>query len=76
MTFEAYLTAIRAKTGRTPEQLKSDAVKAGIYNADMKAAQVVDWLKNEHGLGQGHSMAVWAVWKSKGWVTAPSTKKQ
>jgi hypothetical protein len=75
MTFQAYLTAIEAKTGRTPEQLKSDATKAGIYSADMKAAQMVAWLKKEHGLGHGHSMAVWAVWKSKGWVTAPSAKK-
>jgi len=76
MTFEAYLTAVKAKTGRTAEQLKSDAVKSGVYSADMKAAQMVAWLKKEHGLGQGHSMAVWAVWKSKGWVTAPSSKKK
>jgi hypothetical protein len=76
MTFEAYLTAIKSKTGRTPEQLKSDAVKAGIYSADMKAAELVLWLKSEHDLGHGHSMAVWAVWKEKGWVQAPSGKKR
>jgi len=76
MTFEAYLAAIKAKTGRTPEQLKSDAAKAGVYSPDMKAAQMVAWLKNEHDLGHGHSMAVWAVWKEKGWVSVPSTKKK
>lgn len=76
MTFAAYLTAIKAKTGRTPEQLKSDATKAGVYGADMKAAELVSWLKSEHGLGHGHSMAVWAVWKSKGWVQAPSARKK
>ena len=76
MSFEAYLAAIKSKTGRTPEQLKTDATKSGIYSADMKAAQLVSWLKAEHGLGQGHSMAVWAVWKSKGWVQAPSAKKK
>ena len=38
MTFEAYLTAIKSKTGRTAEQLKADATKAGIYSAGMKAA--------------------------------------
>ena len=76
MTFEAYLTAIKAKTGRTPEQLKSDAVKAGVYSSDMKAAQMVAWLKKEHGLGHGHSMAVWAVWKAKGWVSAPSGSRK
>jgi hypothetical protein len=76
MSFEAYLSAIKEKTGRTPERLKGDAAKAGIYNPDMKAAEMVAWLKKEHGLGQGHSMAVWAVWKSKGWVSAPSAKKK
>jgi hypothetical protein len=74
MAFEAYLTAVKSRTGRTPEQLKGDAVKAGIYSADMKAAQMVAWLKKEHGLGHGHSMAVWAVWKHSGWVRAPSAK--
>ena len=53
MTFEAYLSAIKSRTGRTPEQLKS-----------------------EHDLGHGHSMAVWAAWKSKCWVQAPSGKKK
>ena len=76
MTFAAYLTAIKTRTGRTPEQLKGDAEKAGIYNANMKAAQMVAWLKEEHDLGHGHSMAVWAVWKEKGWVSAPAAKKK
>lgn len=76
MTFQAYLTAIKTKTGRTAEQLKSDAAKAGIYSAEMKATELVEWLKSEHDLGHGHSMAVWAVWKSKGWVQAPSAKKK
>jgi hypothetical protein len=76
MTFEAYLTAIKSKTGRTPEQLKVDAVKAGVYSPSMKAAELVSWLKKEHALGHGHSMAVWAVWKTKGWVQPPPAKKK
>jgi hypothetical protein len=76
MTFEAYLTAIKSKTGRTPEQLKADAVKAGVYSPSMKAAELVSWLKEEHELGHGHSMAVWAVWKTKGWVQPPTAKKK
>jgi Domain of unknown function (DUF4287) len=76
MTFEAYLTAIKSKTGRTPEQLKADATKAGVYTSNMKATELVSWLKTEHDLGHGHSMAVWAVWKSKGWVQAPTVKKK
>ncbi len=71
MTFQAYLDAVKSKTGKTPEQLKAAAVKAGVYSADMKATDLVTWLADQYGLGRGHSMAVWAVWKSKGWVQAP-----
>ena len=71
MTFQAYMDAVKSKTGKTPDQLKAQATKAGIYNAEMKAGELVAWLAEEYGLGRGHSMSVWAVWKSKGWVQAP-----
>lgn len=76
MTFEAYIANITAKTGRTPEQLKADAAKAGVYSPGMKASDLVSWLKSEHDLGHGHAMAVWAVWKDRGWVQAPSARKK
>lgn len=41
----------------------------------MKATELVAWLKQEFDLGHGHSMAVWAVFKDKGWVVAPKGKK-
>jgi hypothetical protein len=75
MSFQAYLDNIRAKTGKTPEQLKALADKAGIYSPDMKAAALVAWLKKEFDLGHGHSMAIWAVFKDKGWVRSPKAKK-
>jgi hypothetical protein len=28
----------------------------------------VSWLKEDFDLGHGHSMAIWAVFKSKGWL--------
>jgi Domain of unknown function (DUF4287) len=34
----------------------------------MKAAALIKLLKDEFELGHGHSMSVWAVFKSKGWV--------
>jgi hypothetical protein len=40
----------------------------------MKATALVDWLQSEYGLGRGHSMSVWAVWKDAGWVDAPKGK--
>ena len=68
MSFQAYLDNIKAKTGKTPENFKTLAVKAGVYKRDMKAAELVAWLKQEFGLGHGHAMAIWAVFKQRGWV--------
>ena len=76
MTFQAYLDNIHAKTGKTPEQLKALATKAGVYDPGMKAAALVAWLKKEFDLGHGHSMAVWAVFKSKGWVKSQTKTKK
>lgn len=75
MSFQAYLDNIRAKTGKTPEQLKTLAAKAGVYRSDMKATALVAWLKEEFDLGHGHSMAIWAAFKDKGWVDPPKGKK-
>lgn len=76
MTFQAYLDNIRAKTGKTPEQLKALAKTAGVYKPDMKAAELVAWLKKEFDLGHGHSMAIWAVFKDNGWVGLPKGKNK
>ena len=74
MTFQAYLDAVKAKTGKTPQQLKAAAEKADVYRPDMKATTLIEWLQSEYGLGRGHSMSVWAVWKDEGWVDAPKGK--
>ena len=42
--------------------------KEGILRSDMKATELVLWLKENYQLGHGHAMAIWAVFKSKGWV--------
>jgi hypothetical protein len=76
MSFQAYIDNIKAKTGKTPEQLKDAAVKAGVFSADMKATELVQWLAKEYDLGHGHSMAIWAVFKSKGWVQAPGKARK
>jgi hypothetical protein len=71
MTFQAYLDTIKAKTGHTPEDFKLIAEQEGVYSRDMKAGQLVAWLASDFDLGHGHSMAVWAVWKDRGWVGPP-----
>jgi hypothetical protein len=75
MSFQAYLDNIKSKTGQTPDSLYKLAVKKGVYASDMNAADLVKWLKKDFALGQGYAMAIWAVWKDKGWVRAPSKKR-
>ena len=73
VTFQAYLDNIKARTGKTPDELKALAAEAGVYKPDMKAGELVAWLKGL-GLGHGHSMAIWKVWKDQGWVHKPKKK--
>ncbi len=75
MSFQAYLDNIKLKTGKSPEDFKKLAAKKGILGPDMKAGELVAWLKEDFDLGHGHSMALWAVFKSKGWVDDPKKKK-
>jgi hypothetical protein len=70
MTFQAYLDNIQVKTGKTPEELKELAEKAGVYKPDMKATELVNWLRDEFGLGHGHSMAIWKYFLDHNWVKA------
>ena len=71
MSFQTYLDNIKTKTGKTPQQFKTLATKAGVYKTDMKASELVAWLKKEFDLGHDNSMAIWAVFKDNGWVTVP-----
>jgi hypothetical protein len=74
MTFQAYLDAVKAKTGKTPEDLCKLATTAGLLTPDVKAGDLVAWLKQEFGLGHGHSMAVWNVFVTNGWAQPKQTK--
>jgi hypothetical protein len=63
MSFQAYIDNIKAKTGKTPEDFKKLAEKKGLLKPEVKAMEVVNWLKKEFGLGHGHAMAIYAVFK-------------
>ena len=68
MSFQAYLDNIKAKTGHTPEDFKRLAEAKGILKPGMSATHFIDWLKDEFDLGRGHAMAIFTVFKEKGWV--------
>ena len=63
MSYQAYLDALEAKTGKTPQQLIDEAKDRG-YGPETKAGIVVDWLEEEYGVGRGHAMALFGVLKN------------
>jgi hypothetical protein len=63
MSFQAYLDNIEAKTGKTPDELITLAKEKGYDAPETKAGTIVDWLKEEFGLGRGHAMALVHVLK-------------
>lgn len=70
MSFQAYLDNIKAKTGLSADDFKRIAQERGFLaeghlNPDVKAGQIVAWLKADHDLGHGHAMAIFAMLKGK-----------
>lgn len=64
MSFQAYLDNIEQKTGLTPRQFMSLAHERGLDQPAVKAGEIVDWLKQDYGLGRGHDMALVHVIKN------------
>ena len=58
MSFQAYLDTIEEKTGLVPRQLVDLAKERGYDDPSIKAGVIVDWLKDDYGLGRGHAMAL------------------
>ena len=68
MTFQAYLDNIQAKTGQSPADFKRMATQRGYLDKgklrkDIKAGEIIAWLKQDFDLGQGHAMAIVALLK-------------
>lgn len=68
MSFQGYLNTIREKTGKGPEDFRKIAeekgfVQNGQIKTEIKAGEIVAWLKKDFGLGHGHAMAIYALLK-------------
>lgn len=68
MSFQAYLTNIKSKTGMDPDDFRRLADQKGFsrqgqLTPDVKAAEVLAWLKEDFALGHGHAMAIYALLK-------------
>jgi len=58
MSFQAYLDNIEEKTGKKPNDFIALAKERGLDRTDVKAGEIVEWLKNDFDLGRGHAMAI------------------
>lgn len=68
MSFQGYLTTIKAKTGKGPDDFRKMAESKGFttngtLNPKVKATEITNWLKEEFQLGHGHAMAIYALLK-------------
>jgi hypothetical protein len=68
MSFQAYLKAIKEKTGKDADDFRALAEEKSLTGSKPKAAEIVAWLKADFGLGRGHAMAIYALLKN---ATAP-----
>lgn len=71
MSFQAYLNNIKTRTGKTPEDFKKLLQKEKLLNPDLRPSDLVNYLKKNFDSGNGHLMAMWAVFKSNGRVQDP-----
>lgn len=74
MSYQAYIDNITSKTGKTPDQMREEAIRQGILSEDMKASVFTDWLKKEYQLGHGHAMAMWKYFIDHKWVVTKHSK--
>ena len=70
MAFQAYIDNIKTKTGKSPDDFKKLAEEKGFLKdgelvKGLKAGQILTWLKEDFGLGHGHAMAIYAIFKGK-----------
>lgn len=68
MTFQAYLQTIKEKTGKTPEDFKRIMEEKGVITKPLTATEFCDFLFENYGLGHGHNMALWKLFKENNWV--------
>ena len=68
MSFQAYLRNIEANTGKSPADFRKLAEQKGFtiderLAANVKAGDIVKWLKEDFQMGHGHAMAIYALLK-------------
>ena len=70
MAFSTYMKNIEAQTGVSPSQFEKLAEQKGFaengkIKKGVKTMEVINWLKEEYGLGHGHAQAMYAYINGK-----------
>ena len=68
INLQAYFVTIKKKTGKTPADFKKLAEQKGFVingaiKPELKAAEVIAWVKNDFDLGHGHGLAIYHSFK-------------
>jgi hypothetical protein len=68
MSFQAYLDNIKTKTGKSADDFRAMSEQKGFtqngeLKSNVKAGDIVKWLKDDFDLGHGHAMAIFALLK-------------
>lgn len=63
MSFQAYRDAIETKTGKNPNEQVALATERG-FGESTTSTPIVEWLRDDFGLGRGHAMALVYVIKN------------
>lgn len=64
MSFQSYLDNIELKTGKTPREFITLAEAKGFTAPGVRAGPILEWLRDEFGLGRGHGMALVHVFRN------------
>lgn len=61
---QTYFETIKKKTNKTPDDFKQLATEKGLFEngilkPEIKATEVIKWLKKDFDLGHGHSLALY-----------------
>ncbi len=70
-SFQSFIDKIKLQTGRNIEEYAKFAKAKGFFKPDVKAGQIVDWLKKDFGFKQGDAMAMYGLFKYMGLITKP-----
>jgi Domain of unknown function (DUF4287) len=70
-SFQSYIDKIKLQTGRSIEEFAKYAKAKGFFKPEVKAGDIVDWLKKDFQLKHGDAVAMYGLFKHMGLITKP-----